>query len=322
MTEEDARRWRTVAAGILLGLGFLVALGRLFQLQVIRADELAQLAGRQYQKMLTVEGGRGAIFDRNGKILAITMDVPSVFGAPKYVSDPRATAVRLSRVLKADARQLEAKLKSERDFVWLQRHLTPERAEGLQGLALYGIGVIPEGRRFYPKGVMLSHVLGFGNIDNQGLEGLERRYDAALRGERGRLVVERDAFGGAVFPKGLNYVAPSPGKDLVLTIDEVIQYIADQELANVVARTRGSRASSSWWSRRPARSWPWPCGRPSILMNPRQIRTCGATAPTATRTSPAQRSSLWSPRRRSKRDWSRRASSSMARTVGTSWRTR
>src|SRR2546430_13117803 len=81
---------------------------------------------------------------------------------------------------------------------------------------------------------MLSHVLGFGNIDNQGLEGLERRYDAALRGERGRLVVERDAFGGAVFPKGLNYVAPSPGKDLVLTIDEVIQYIADQELANVV----------------------------------------------------------------------------------------
>src|SRR5213083_2666960 len=238
MMEEDARRWRTVAAGILLGLGFLVALGRLFQLQVIRADELAQLAGRQYQKMLTVEGGRGAIFDRNGKILAITMDVPSVFGAPKYVSDPRATAVRLSRVLKADARQLEAKLKSERDFVWLQRHLTPERAEGLQGLALDGIGVIPEGRRFYPKGVMLSHVLGFGNIDNQGLEGLERRYDAALRGERGRLVVERDAFGGAVFPKGLNYVAPSPGKDLVLTIDEVIQYIADQELANVVARTR------------------------------------------------------------------------------------
>src|SRR2546425_8735011 len=96
--------------------------------------------------MLTVEGGRGAIFDRNGKILAITMDVPSVFGAPKYVSDPRATAVRLSRVLKADARQLEAKLKSERDFVWLQRHLTPERAEGLQGLALDGIGVIPEGR--------------------------------------------------------------------------------------------------------------------------------------------------------------------------------
>ncbi len=88
MMEGDARRWRTVAAGILLGLSFLVALGRLFHLQVLRAEELAQLASRQYQKMLTVEGGRGAIFDRNDKILAITMEVPSVFGAPKYVSDP------------------------------------------------------------------------------------------------------------------------------------------------------------------------------------------------------------------------------------------
>src|SRR5256886_17408877 len=87
---------------------------------------------------------------------------------------------------------------------------------------------------------MLSHVLGFGNIDNQGLEGLERRYDAVLRGERGRLVVERDAFGGAVFPKRLKYVAPSPGKDLVLTIDEGIQYIAEQELAEAVTRTRGA----------------------------------------------------------------------------------
>ncbi len=122
----------------------------------------------------------------------------------------------------------------------MQRRLAPERAEGLQSLSLDGIGVIPEGRRFYPKGVMLSHVLGFGNIDNQGLEGLERRYDAVLRGERGRLVVERDAFGGAVFPKGLNYVAPSPGKDLVLTIDEVIQYIAEQELAEAVTRTRAA----------------------------------------------------------------------------------
>src|SRR3989442_11182490 len=121
----------TVVPEFMLAFRFLRASGRLFDIQVPRAEQLAQLAGRQHEKILTVEGGRGAISDRNGKILAITMEVPSVFGAPKYVSDPRATAVRLSRVLKADARQLEAKLKSERDFVWLQRHLAPERAEGL-----------------------------------------------------------------------------------------------------------------------------------------------------------------------------------------------
>jgi cell division protein FtsI (penicillin-binding protein 3) len=238
--EDDARRRRVIVVATLLGLGFFMIAGRLFHLQVLRAEEFAQLADRQHQKTLAVEAGRGAIYDRSGKILAINMEVPSVFGAPKYVSDPRATAARLSRVLKTDMRQLESKLRSERDFVWLARQLEPERAEGLQGLSLEGIGVISEGRRFYPKGTMLSHVLGFANIDNQGLEGLERRYDAQLRGERGRLVVERDALGGSVFPKELNYVAPSPGKDLILTIDEVIQYIAEQELDEVVTRTRAA----------------------------------------------------------------------------------
>ncbi|MEK6603975.1 MAG: penicillin-binding protein 2 [Nitrospirota bacterium] len=236
--EEDRKRRRVIVAAVLIGLGFFVIAGRLFNLQVLRAEEFTQMADRQHQKTLAVEAGRGAIYDRSGKILAINMEVPSVFGAPKYVSDPKSTAARLGRVLQTDVRQLESKLKSTRDFVWLARRLEPERAEGLQGLSLDGIGVIPEGRRFYPKGAMLSHVLGFANIDNQGLEGLERRYDAQLRGERGHLVVERDAFGGAVFPKELNYVAPSPGKDLVLTIDEVIQYIAEQELDEVVTRTR------------------------------------------------------------------------------------
>jgi cell division protein FtsI (penicillin-binding protein 3) len=238
--EEDRKRRRVIVAAVLMGLGFFVIAGRLFNLQVLRAEEFSQMADRQHQKTLAVEAGRGAIYDRSGKILAINMEVPSVFGAPKYVSDPQSTAARLNRVLKTDVRQLESKLKSARDFVWLARGLEPERAEGLQGLSLEGIGVIPEGRRFYPKGAMLSHVLGFANIDNQGLEGLERRYDAQLRGERGHLVVERDAFGGAVFPKELNYVAPLPGKDLVLTIDEVIQYIAEQELDEVVTRTRAA----------------------------------------------------------------------------------
>lgn len=225
---------------ILLGLGFLVVVARLFHLQVIRAPELAQQAGRQHQKMLTVEAGRGAIYDRNGKILAINMEVPSVFGVPKFIQNPRATAARLGPILKTDAKHLEARLRSGRDFVWLERRLPPEQVEGLQGLSLAGVGVVPEGRRFYPKGAMLSHVLGFANIDNLGLEGLELRYDPLLRGERGHLVVERDALGGAVFPRGLNYVAPSPGKDLVLTIDEVIQYIAEQELDEAVTRTRAA----------------------------------------------------------------------------------
>ena len=226
-----------IAAG-LLSLGFLIVLARLFQLQVVQASELARTAGRQHQKVLTVEGGRGTIYDRNGKILAINMEVPSVFGEPRVIADPRATAAKLAHVLQTDARQMEARLKSGRDFVWLERRLGLENAERLQSLSLPGVGLVPEGRHFYPKGTLLAQVLGFANIDNQGLEGLERRYDAQLAGERGHLIVERDALGRAVFPKGLNYLGPSPGKDLILTIDEMLQYATEQELDQVVTRTR------------------------------------------------------------------------------------
>ncbi len=240
MIEPRERRGRLIVAGVIVGLGFCVILGRLFQLQVIQAADLKQKAGRQHHRVLTVEGGRGTIYDRGGKILSMNLDVPSVFGEPRAIEDTRGTAARLAGVLLADAGQLEAKLKTGRGFVWLERRLAPEKAERLRALSLQGIGWITEGRHFYPNGSLLAHVLGFANIDNDGLEGLERRYDGHLRGERGHFIVEHDALGGAVFPKELNYSAPSAGKDLILTIDEVIQYVAEQELDQAVTKTRAA----------------------------------------------------------------------------------
>ena len=240
MIESRERRGRIIVAGVIVGLGFLVVLARLFQLQVIQGADLKQKAGRQHHRVLTVEGARGTIYDRAGKILSMNMDVPSVFGEPRAIADTRKTAASLAGLLLADPRHLEAKLKTGRGFVWLERRLAPEKAEQLRALSLQGIGWIPEGRHFYPNGSMLAHVLGFANIDNDGLEGLERRYDSHLRGERGHFIIEHDALGGAVFPKGLNYSAPSAGKDLILTIDEVIQYIAEQELDQAVTKTRAA----------------------------------------------------------------------------------
>jgi cell division protein FtsI (penicillin-binding protein 3) len=238
MMERQEKRGRIVVAGVLLGLGFVMILARLFHLQVIQAADLGQKAGRQHHKVLTVEGGRGTIYDRNGKILSMNLDVPSVFGEPRAIADTRGTASRLAGVLLTDVSRMEAKLKNGRDFVWLERRLAPEKVQQVRALSLPGIGLVPEGRHFYPNGTLLAHVLGFANIDNQGLEGLERRYDGRLRGERGHFVIERDALGGAVFPKGLNYDAPSAGQDLILTIDEVIQYIAEYELEQAVTKTR------------------------------------------------------------------------------------
>jgi len=112
----------------------------------------------------------------------------------------------------------------------------PEQGHLLERLSLDGVGVVMEGRRFYPKGPLLSHVLGFAGMDGQGLEGLERRYEGDLQGEKRMTVLQRDALGRTVFPKGLKENAPASGHTLALTIDEVIQYIAEKELEDAVNR--------------------------------------------------------------------------------------
>lgn len=234
----DQHRGRRIAVGLLLMMGFAFVLFRLFCLQVLQASELTAKAERQHRRDVILEGRRGGIYDRQGKVLAITVDVPSVFGVPTSLANPSGVARDLARVLHVRAGEIERKLKQERSFVWIERKLEPEQGRRLAGLSLEGIGTIMEGRRFYPKGPLLSHVLGFAGMDSQGLEGIERRYEAYLRGEKLAIVLQRDALGRTVFPKGLNEEGPSPGRNVILTIDEVIQYIAEKELDEAVVATR------------------------------------------------------------------------------------
>jgi cell division protein FtsI (penicillin-binding protein 3) len=235
MTLSDPYRSRRIVAAFVLMLGFAIVLFRLFTLQVLQAAELTVKAERQHRKAVTVEGERGAIYDRRGKILAINVEVPSVFGVPASLDDPSAVARDLGRILHVRVDEIEKKLKQERNFVWIARKLDPEQGRRLEGMPLEGIGMVMEGRRFYPKGPLMSHVLGFAGMDGQGLEGIERRYDPYLRGEKQMVVLQRDALGRTVFPKGLNEQGPAAGHSVTLTIDEVIQYIAEKELEEAVA---------------------------------------------------------------------------------------
>ena len=229
------RRYVTV---ILLLCGFGVVMFRLVTLQVLQAAELTIKADRQHQKTVSLEGARGAIVDRHEKVLAMNMEVPSVFGVPTALESPAQTARSLSPVLRVRTDELERKLRQDRGFVWLARKLDPEQGRRLEHLPKEGIGVVMEGRRFYPKGPLLSHVLGFAGMDGEGLEGIERRYESDLRGERRVTILQRDALGRTVFPKGLTAEqSPAPGHQLVLTIDEVIQYIVEKELEAAVTRT-------------------------------------------------------------------------------------
>lgn len=238
MTAKDPHRGRRIIVAFLLMFGFVGVLFRLFNLQVLQAEDLTARADRQHRKTITVEGGRGGIYDRQGKVLAINMDVPSVFGVPTSLENPSGVARDLARVLHVRADEIEKKLKQERSFVWIARKVDPEQGRSLERLSLDGIGTVLEGRRFYPKGPLLAHVLGFAGMDGQGLEGVERRYESYLRGDKQMVVLQRDALGRTVFPKGLNEQAPSAGHNVTLTVDEVIQYITEKELDEAIAATK------------------------------------------------------------------------------------
>jgi cell division protein FtsI (penicillin-binding protein 3) len=218
--------------------GFTVVLFRLVSLQVLQAAELTAKADRQHQKTVSLEGARGTVVDRHGKVLAMNMEVPSVFGIPTALESPAKTARSLSPVLHVRTDELEKKLRQDRSFVWLARKLDPEQGHRLEHMPMEGIGLVMEGRRFYPKGPLLAHVLGFAGMDGEGLEGIERRYESQLHGEKRVVILQRDAMGRTVFPKGQAEQVPAAGHSLVITIDEVIQYIAEKELEEAVTKAR------------------------------------------------------------------------------------
>ncbi|HXH85248.1 MAG TPA: penicillin-binding protein 2 [Nitrospira sp.] len=233
MTAGPSRARRYVMLLLLL-CGFGIVLFRLVNLQVLQAAELTAKADRQHQKTVALEGARGTVTDRHGKVLAMTMEVPSVFGVPTALDNPSRAARALSPVLHVKRTEIERKLRQDKSFVWLARKVEPEQGRRLEQLSIDGIGMVMEGRRFYPKGPLLAHVLGFAGMDGQGLEGLEHRYESHLHGEKRVVVLQRDALGRTVFPKGLAEQVPTPGHNLTLTIDEVIQYIAERELEEAV----------------------------------------------------------------------------------------
>ncbi len=237
------RRYFTI---LLLLSGFGVVLSRLVMLQVLQAAELAVKADRQHQRTVLLQGMRGAIVDRQGKMLAMNLEVPSVYGVPTVLDSPVQAARTLAPILHVRSNELERKLSQPRAFVWLARQLDPEKGRLLERLSsMEGIGIKMEGRRFYPKGPLLSHVLGFAGLDGEGLEGIERRYDEELRGEKRAIVLQQDAKGRTVFPKGLlEETAAAPGHQLVLTVDEVIQYIVEKELDEAVMRTRAKSGTA------------------------------------------------------------------------------
>jgi cell division protein FtsI (penicillin-binding protein 3) len=237
------KKGRILAVLLLTVLGFALIGLRLVYLQVYQRGVLTARAERQQERLIKLEPKRGTIYDRMGRELAVSLDVDSVFGVPSEIDNPRALAKQLSRILREDPHALERRLAGDKQFVWLSRKVEPGKTAQVKKLGSKEIGIRLEARRFYPNKTLAGALLGFTGMDNEGLEGLEFTYDKTLRGVGGWVLAEKDAMGRTVFPggPGFQYKLPKPGNDLVLTIDEVIQHIAEKELdaALISSRAKG-----------------------------------------------------------------------------------
>ena len=224
----------TVLAFFLLIWSTAIA-ARLVDLQIVRYGELSQRASRQQQRSVEVAPGRGMIFDRNGQELAMTISVDSVFAVPSEVPDQATAAGLLANVLKVAPQEVLAKLESSRNFVWVARKLDNDDSKRVRDLNLRGIYFQKESKRYYPKRDLAAQVLGYVGMDDEGLGGVERQYEDKLRGRPGKMLVSVDARQKSL---GRVEVQPQPGSNVVLTLDEKIQYIAERELDRSLAETK------------------------------------------------------------------------------------
>src|SRR6185369_2587578 len=238
--KDEREKWarvRIVIIGTFFGLLFLSVTGRAFYLQILQHEELVKKAEKQHLHRVELTPARGAILDRNGAALAESIFMDSCYAEPRRIKDIDGTAGVIAPILGVPKREIAEKLSTSKSFVWVERWLSPESAARLKNMTLTGIGFAPESKRFYPILEIAAHVIGFTGRDPNGLEGLELKYDSTILGNTGYMITERDALGRNITIKNTVVKNSSPGRNLILTLDKTIQYIAEKELSKVVSES-------------------------------------------------------------------------------------
>jgi cell division protein FtsI (penicillin-binding protein 3) len=225
---------RLVWFGAFLFVWALIIVVRLSIVQVLHYREWVQRAERQQQRTVEISPQRGVIYDRNGQELAMTVQVDSIFAVPSEIPDQKTTATLLAGVTGEDADTLLEHMQSQKNFAWIARKVDGDIAARVKSLNLRGIYFQKELKRFYPKRGLAAQVLGYVGMEDTGLAGIEHLYQNQLNGVKGRVVITMDArrkwFGHVEQP-------PQPGSNVVLTIDEKIQFIAEKELQQAMEET-------------------------------------------------------------------------------------
>jgi cell division protein FtsI (penicillin-binding protein 3) len=213
----------------------LVIIGlRALDLQVIKPDKVLAMAHKRFDYSIKLSSYRGAMYDRSGQPLAISLDVKSIAVNPRLIDNPSAAASKLARVLKLNEQSVRKRLDSSRFFVWIKRQVPPDEVAAVQKLRIRGIGYYNESKRFYPECDSLGNILGIVGIDGQGLEGLELLFDNLLKGKPRHIEVLKDGMGRIIYARGLPPDEAKDGYTLRLTLDRRLQYVAYSELEQVV----------------------------------------------------------------------------------------
>lgn len=233
-TIQNKKRMITLLC--VFGVFLIYLLCNMFKWQIVRGAELRESAYNQQTKNRTISPKRGVIYDRNGTVLAESVTVETISVTPKNIDteDKERTAKGLSEILNLDYETvLEKTKKNTADEVIarkLEKEVTDKVRNWISEEKIKGVNIYEDTKRYYPNGTLLSHVLGFCGVDNQGLEGLEVQYESVLKGVAGQLVVGTDAVGNELPLNDEKYIPPEDGLNLVLTIDEMIQYIVEKYL--------------------------------------------------------------------------------------------
>jgi cell division protein FtsI (penicillin-binding protein 3) len=216
--------------------------GRLFWLQVVRHHDFVERAAKQQQRTFEVAPRRGVLYDRNMRELAMTVLVDSIYADPSEIADKQAAAGALADIVHTDPEdklttqdQIADRLNNGHNFAWVARRVTPKVAAAVRALNMKGIYFQKEFQRFYPDNQLAAQILGYVGTDDDGLGGLEQKFDSVLHGKPGLMYTAIDARRKVL---GSSERDPEPGRNLVLTIDENIQFMAERALDHAMEKTQ------------------------------------------------------------------------------------
>lgn len=231
-------RKRTTWLFLVFALLYVGIVGRLVWVQVYRGHQYQKWAREIRHREMPIEASRGCIYDRNGRALAISIESASIFAQPRLVKNPTMTAARLAPLIGEDAGSIEKKLRSRKKFVWLVRKIDARVGDEIRKLSTEfpGIGRERDTKRVYPAGSLAAQIIGFTNIDNKGVEGLECVKNNVLMGRDGSMRAELDGE-RRVIPETRHIIRePENGKDIYLTIDTNIQHIAERAISRMAEK--------------------------------------------------------------------------------------